>query len=285
MLKAATLATAALIAASASAGEATATIPGHADRYADRASSSLDPQVSSNWSGYAAAAPADGTAAFSDVTATWVQPKAKCTTGRGDSAAFWVGLGGDSADSQSLEQLGTEADCDADSTAPTYGAWWEIVPAASVPIPLKIRAGDRVTAAVLVKGQSVTMSLKDTTRRTRFSKTLTVAHPLDVSSAEWIAEAPSTCTANGRCRAVPLTQFGSVNFTNATAIADGHPGTISDPAWVAAPIELIASGGGGRFFGRGDVLGPGVGAVPGDLSSDGSSFSVAWQQNVAPSGP
>ena len=283
MLKAATLATVALIAACASAGEATAT--SHTDRYAARASNSLDPQVSSNWAGYAAVAPVGGTADFSDVTATWVQPKAKCTTGRGDSAAFWVGLGGDLADSQSLEQLGTEADCDASGTAPTYGAWWEIVPAASVPIPLKIRAGDRVTAAVLVKGQAVTMSLKDTTRRTRFSKTITVTHPLDVASAEWIAEAPSTCTANGRCRAVPLNQFGSVTFTNATAIADGHPGTISDPAWVAAPIELIASGGGGRFFGRGDVLGPGVGAVPGDLSSDGRSFSVAWQQNVVPPGP
>ncbi len=285
MLKAATLAIVALIAASASAGDAKTTTPRHADRYAFRASGSVDPQVSSNWSGYAAAAPTGGTAAFSDVTATWVQPKAKCSTGRGDSAAFWVGLGGDSADSQSLEQLGTEADCDANGTTPTYGAWWEIVPAASVPIPMKIRAGDRVTAAVLVKGQAVTMSLRDATRRTRFSKTVTVTQPLDVSSAEWIAEAPSTCSASGRCRAVPLTQFGSVTFTNATAIANAHPGTISDLTWVAAPIELIADGGGGRFFGRGDVLGPGVGAVPGDLSADGRSFSVAWQQNVVPPGP
>ncbi len=285
MVKAATLAIVALIVASASAGDAKTTTLKHVDRYANRASGSVDPQVSSNWSGYTAVATTGDTAAFSDVTATWVQPKAKCSTGREDSAAFWVGLGGDSTDSQSLEQLGTEADCDADSPAPTYGAWWEIVPAASVPIPMKIRAGDRVTAAVLVKGQAVTMSLKDATRRTRFSKTVTVTQPLDVSSAEWIAEAPSTCTASGRCRAVPLTQFSSVTFTNATAIANAHPGTISDPAWAAAPIELIADGGGGRFFGRGDVLGPGVGAVPGDLSADGRSFSVAWQQNVVPPGP
>jgi hypothetical protein len=281
VLKAATLAIVALVAVSASAGEARA----RTLSYAQRAGGSVDPQVSSNWSGYAAAAPTGGTAAFSDVTATWVQPKAKCSAGREDSAAFWVGLGGDSADSQSLEQLGTEADCDSDGTAPTYAAWWEIVPAASVAIPLKIRAGDRVTAAVLVKGQAVTMSLKDVTRRTRFSKTVTSTQQLDVSSAEWIAEAPSTCTASGRCRAVPLTQFGTVTFTNATAIDDGHPGTISDPAWAAAPIELIADGGGGRFFGRGDVLGPGVGAVPSDLSTDGRSFSVAWQQNVVPPAP
>jgi hypothetical protein len=284
VLKAATFAIVALIAASA-AGEAKTTTLSHAPRFAVRASGSVDPQVSSNWSGYAAVAPADATAAFSDVTATWVQPKVKCSAGRGDSAAFWVGLGGDLVDSQSLEQLGTEADCDAGGAAPTYGAWWEIVPAASVAIPLKIRAGDRVTAAVLVRGQTVTMSLKDTTRRTRFAKTITAPQQLDVSSAEWIAEAPSTCSASGRCRALPLTQFGSVTFTNAAATANAHPGTISDPSWVAAPIELIADGGGGRFFGRGDILGPGVGAVPGDLSADGRSFSVAWQQNVVPPGP
>ena len=285
MLKAATLALVAMVATSA-AGEAKTTTPGHAARFAARASGSVDPQVSSNWSGYAAVAPTDATtAAFSDVTATWVQPKVKCSAGRGDSAAFWVGLGGDLADSQSLEQLGTEADCNASGAAPTYGAWWEIVPAASVTIPLKIRAGDHVTAAVLVQGQTVTMSLKDTTRRTRFSKTITVPQQLDVSSAEWIAEAPSTCSSSGRCRALPLTQFGSVTFTNAAATANAHPGTISDPAWAAAPIELIADGGGGRLFGRGDILGPGVGAVPGDLSADGRSFSVAWQQNVVPPGP
>jgi hypothetical protein len=244
-----------------------------------------DPQVSSNWSGYAASGLDGGTATFSDVTASWVQPKVSCTVGRSDSVAFWVGLGGASEASQSLEQLGTEADCDGNGGTPTYSAWWEIVPAASVRIPLKLRPGDHVTAAVVVKGAAVTLFLKNVTRKSRFTKTLTPSQPPDVSSAEWIAEAPSECNASGFCRGVPLTQFGTVTFTNAAAIADGHPGTISDPAWTADPIELIADGGGGRFFGRGDVLGPGVGAVPGGLSADGRSFSVAWQQNVTPPAP
>jgi hypothetical protein len=272
-----------LIAASLSASGGAAKPAARA--FTVRATSAGDPQVSSNWSGYAASGLDGGTATFSDVTASWVQPKVSCVAGRSDSVAFWVGLGGDSETSQSLEQLGTEADCDGSGGAASYSAWWEIVPAASVRIPLKLRPGDHVTAAVVVKGEAVTLFLKNVTRKTRFTKTLTPSLPPDVSSAEWIAEAPSECNANGFCRGVPLTQFGTVTFTNAAAIADGHPGTISDPAWTADPIELVANGGGGRFFGPGDVLGPGVGAVPGGLSADGRSFSVAWQQNVTPPAP
>ena len=278
MLKVVVAAFAALVLASLTAGEPRAA----ALTFATRAAGATDPQVSSNWSGYAALAPVGVSAAFSDVTGTWVQPKVTCVAGRSDAVALWVGLGGDSEASQALEQLGTSAECNGSGTVPKYDAWWEIVPAAAVPIPLKIQPGDRVTAAVLVTGQKVTMSLKNLTRKTRFSKTQTVTQPLDVSSAEWIAEAPSSCTSSGRCRAVPLTQFGTVTFTNAAAIDNGHPGTISDPTWTAAPIELITDGGGGQFFGRGDVLGPGVGAVPGVLTPDGRSFSVSWQQNVTP---
>jgi Peptidase A4 family len=241
------------------------------------------PEVSSNWSGYVAVA-LDGApaATFSDVTGTWIQPKATCSPGRTDAAAFWVGLGGNSADSQALEQLGTSVSCDGSSSTPTYEAWWEIVPAASVPIRLKIRPGDRINAAVLVNGQTVTMSMRNLTRHTRFSKTMTLTQPLDVSSAEWIAEAPSNCTSSGRCTAVPLTQFGNVTFTSAAAIGNAHPGTITDPAWAQIQIELISDGATSRVFGRSDPLGPAVGAVPGDLSADGRSFSVSWQPNVSP---
>lgn len=246
------------------------------------------PEVSSNWSGYVAVGAGGAAATFSDVTGTWAQPKATCLAGRVDAAAFWVGLGGNGAGAPALEQLGTSVSCDGSSTTPTYEAWWEIVPAASVPIPLRIRPGDRVNAAVLVNGQTVTMSLKNLTRHTRFSKTMTVTQPLDLSSAEWIAEAPSNCTPNGRCTPVPLTRFGSVTFTNAAAIANAHPGTISDPVsitnpvWAPTAVELISGGSTGRFFDNTDPLGPGVGALPSDLSTDGRSFSVSWQANLSP---
>jgi hypothetical protein len=245
--------------------------------------STITPEVSSNWSGYAAIAGDAATpVTFTDVTATWREPKSACTAGRTSSAAFWVGLGGYDPASSSLEQLGTAADCNGSTRAPIDYAWWELVPAPSVRIPLSIHPGDTITAAVLVKGQTIVYSLKDVTRGTRFSKVLPVTQTLDVSSAEWIAEAPSSCSVGGRCRVVPLTNFGSVTFAKIAAIGNAHPGVLTDGAWTLAPIELIANGDGGDPIFGGDVLGPGVGAVPTDVTTDGRSFSVSWAQNLTP---
>jgi len=248
-----------------------------------RAGTIMTPEVSSNWSGYAAiSADPEAPAEFTDVTATWRVPKSTCTTDRISSAAFWVGLGGYDPASNSLEQLGTGADCDGSSKTPTYYAWWELVPAASVRIPLIVNAGDTISAAVLVAGQKLTFSLKDLTRHTRFSKVMTATQDLDTASAEWIAEAPSDCSAAGRCRPVPLTNFGTVTFSKIAAIGNAHPGTLTDGTWTSTAIELISSGSIDRFFGAGDPLGDGVGALPGDASTDGRTFSVSWQRNLTP---
>lgn len=240
------------------------------------------PQVSSNWAGYAAVAPAGSTAEFRDVTGTWVVPKVTCTLGRADAVAFWVGLGGFSEGAQTVQQLGTESECSGRSRTPTYSVWWEIVPAASVPVRMKLLPGDTVTAAVLVDGQKVTMSLKNVTRKTRFSKTIVVSHALDVTSAEWIAEAPAQCETNGRCRVVNLSKFGTVTFTKATAIGNDHAGGITDPAWEVTPLQLVTGGAVDRFFDSADVLGPGVGAAPAEPSADGRSFSISWRQGITP---
>jgi hypothetical protein len=120
---------------------------------------------------------------------------------------------------------------------------------------------------VLVNGSKVTMSIKNATRRTRFSTRVTVSQPLDVSSAEWIAEAPTACTSNGVCEVVPLTNFGSVTFSKAAATANQLSGTITNPAWVATPLQLIP-----------DASVGGLGASPGALSADGRSFRVSAQR-------
>jgi len=241
--------------------------------FAPRVAADASPQASVNWSGYAAVSPktqaalsSDPPLTFSDVTGTWTQPKARCVKGRSDAAAFWVGIGGFNEDSSTLQQLGTTAQCN-NRGVPTYFAWWEIVPAAEVRVPMKVRPGDRVTAAVLVNGSRVTMSIKNLSRRTRFSTTVSVSQPLDVSSAEWIAEAPAACTRNGVCEVVPLTNFGSVTFSKAAAVANQVSGTITDPAWLATPLHLIP-----------DTSAGGAGASPGALSADGRSFRVAWKR-------
>jgi len=249
---------------------------------AGSASADSTPLVSSNWAGYAAIAAAGQSLSFANATGTWVVPRVTCTSSRSDAVAFWVGLGGYSGDSTALEQLGTAAECSGLGTPASYYAWWEIVPAASVRIGMKVRPGDRITAGVAVDGQKVILSLHDLTHGTRFSRVQVLSQQLDVSSAEWIAEAPASCASASSCTAIPLTNFRGITFTNIAATGNDHPGTLSDPTWVATPIELITDGGQGRFFGGGDPLGPGVGAVPGAVSADGRSFAVTWQQGLQP---
>jgi hypothetical protein len=277
VLRALLFAAAALAGAAAAGGAGASTA---APAFAARAV--VTPQVSSNWSGYALVPPTVDPMTFEDVTGTWVQPKATCSTGRRDGSAFWVGLGGYAEGSPALEQLGTAAECDGTVPVPHTFAWWEIVPASAVPIPIKILPGDTITAAVLVRGQTITFSLRNVTRHVRFSKIVHTAQTLDLGSAEWIAEAPSECTPAGRCTVIPLTNFGTVTFTKAAAIGNGHPGTILDDTWNASPIELI--GGGSRLdpVDPGDILGPGVGAGPASVTADGRGFSGRWQTGLTP---
>jgi Peptidase A4 family len=224
------------------------------------AAAKADTSPSSNWAGYAVTS-TDPTApvTYTSVSGTWVQPAASCNASAAAYSAFWVGLGGYSATSQGLEQIGTESDCTTAGRA-TYGVWYELVPASSIPVKLKLFPGNRISANVTVSGQLVTVQLKNLTRKTSFTKRLFMASP-DVSSAEWIAEAPSVCDSSGdRCRTLPLADFGTVAFTSAKALAAGHGGTIVDGAWAATAIELAAF----------------TGAVPSDVSADGGSFNVTW---------
>ena len=96
---------------------------------------------------------------------------------------------------------------------------------------------------------------------------------IDVASAEWIAEAPSACSAEG-CTPMPLANFGNVTFTNTSATtADGHTGSISDPSWTAQPLQL------------GNEGDDSADAVTSTLDNSGS-FSVSWsgaQQVTDPS--
>ena len=235
-------------------------------------------QVSSNWAGYALTGTnASGTAtSYSNVVGSWVQPKVTCTARQPSYSAFWVGLGGFSDDAQALEQIGTESNCDARGR-PVYAAWYEIVPAPSIPIAMKMAPGDRMTAAVLVQGMQVTLQLTNTTRHIRVTRRVTVQQP-DLTSAEWIAEAPSSCSSSGQCRTLPLADFGTVSFARAAATGDGHAGTISDPAWQATPVELAELGQDGldpSFAGMRPSPAT-SGASPGPLSADGRGFAVAW---------
>ena len=242
--------------------------------------------MSSNWAGYVAGS-SDGSTQFSNVSGSWVQPTSTCSSGQ-DDAAFWVGIGGDDGQSSSdgssslgdgsstsLEQIGTEGNCTGNGTQ--YYAWYELVPSAPVQLNLTIHPGDHISASVGVSGSSTSFSLKDETTGQSFSQTVQSPNP-DTSSAEWVAEAPSQCDGSGNCTPLPLSDFGTVDFSNATATANGHTGPISDSDWSAQPIALGSGGSYDVSYGSG---GNTAGATPSTLSSDGSSFSVSWSQNGA----
>jgi hypothetical protein len=177
--------------------------------------------------------------------------------------------------STSLEQIGTEGNCTGNGTQ--YYAWYELVPSAPVQLNLTIHPGDAISASVGVNGSSIAFSLTDTTTGQSFNKTLQANNP-DTSSAEWIAEAPSQCDGSGNCTPLPLSDFGTVDFTGASATANGHTGTISDPNWTAQPVAL---GSGGSYDVSYAPSANSAGATPSTLSSDGSSFSVEWQSSGA----
>jgi len=232
--------------------------------------------VSANWSGYAATA---GASTFTDVTGTWKVPAASCTPGSSSSAAIWVGLGGYAANSQYLEQTGTSSDCSALGT-PSYYIWYELVqpgPAGgSVNVKLKLKVGDTVTASVVANTSGILVQVKDRTRKTSFTKQLPMTDS-DLSSAEWIVEAPSECGVGNFCRVVPLTNFGSVTFSNVSALAGGAGGTLSaNPGWTVTNINLVPQT--HHFFGdpKNGEGSSGAGASPTTPSADGKSFTVNY---------
>ncbi len=238
--------------------------------------------VSENWAGYVVGSSSQNAAEqFSSVSGSWVEPSVKCTTGQGYSA-FWVGLGGSGGQSGSLEQVGTEADCTSGGSG-DYFAWYELVPSAPVKLDLAVRPGDQVSGRVTVSGSQVTVALSDSTAGTSVARTLQMSNP-DVSSAEWIAEAPSSCDQTSNCQPLPLADFGMVNFTGASATAAGHTGTISDSNWTADAVSLDGSadgaGLGGPRFATNEAS---AAAQPSTLSGDGSAFSVTWAVSASPS--
>lgn len=224
---------------------------------------------STNWAGYAVHRAG---VSFRHVSATWIQPGATCSGGEPSYSSVWVGLGGYSPTSNALEQIGTELDCTASGKA-VSSAWYELVPAPSKTVSLAVRPGDAMHASVSVTGHRVVVELDNLTTHQRFRKTLHT-QAIDVSSAEWIVEAPSECISQYTCQALPLADFGSVGFESAqVSTTAGAVGTISG-AWARTKITLTP--GAQRLIvsrGSSDTAGA---AAPSTLRGSGSAFDVTF---------
>jgi Peptidase A4 family len=240
---------------------------------------SVPTEVSSNWGGYVVTSP-DATTpiSFTNVTGTWKQAAAKCGGSDADSqSAFWVGLGGYAENSAALEQIGTSADC-RPTGPPSYYAWYELVPDPPISFAIAIEPGDMITSSVHVSGTQVTMEVRDLTQGT-IAAQRAKAPALDLSSAEWIVEAPSSCDGSS-CDMVPLVNFGSVVISKVATVGNGHSGTLSDPAWSTIPLQLVPNSE-QQFFGGVDegvvTYNSTAGTCqPTGLTAAGRSFSLSW---------
>jgi hypothetical protein len=259
-----------VVASAATGGSASAA------RHAPRIKGATN-STSSNWSGYAATAPTP----FTDVKGSWTQPTANCSAtaspiqgphnnGKGNGngnghghgggggtqntySSFWVGLDGYS--SNTVEQTGTDADCS--GTTPVYYGWYEFYPAFPVNFSDRVAPGDAMSGEVSVSGGNVTITLHDATQGwTEHASQGGNGYAL--SSAEWIAEAPSSG------QVLPLANFGTVTFTGASATGGGTTGSISQ--FTYDPITMATSSGQ-------------VKAAPSGLTAGGSSFSVTWHHS------
>jgi hypothetical protein len=162
-------------------------------------------EESTNWSGYAASG---GDGSFNSVSASWTQPTATCDDNGDEYAAFWVGLDGFNSDS--VEQTGTDSDCDAGT--PDYYGWYEMYPADPVYFTNTVEPGDSMYASVTFTGtDTYTLTLIDYTQNWTQTET-EYESGLANSSAEVITEAPSSYYGP-----LPLADFGTVNFSGSSA--------------------------------------------------------------------
>ncbi len=248
------------------------------------------PKPTSQWSGYAVTSPtggSGGSGGFTSVTATWKQPAATCHSGVA-SSAFWVGLGGFASNSNRIEQVGAAADCTS-TNKPKYYAWYDLPPNPGVILKLKVRPADVMTASVHMNATRTQVALRivNTTTGGVYSTNLRVEGP-DVTSAEWITEAPSSCNDYGACQSIPLADFGKVRFTKVATVANGHQGTIVDKHWQDTAIKLVPHTQTDRYFPEAADAQPSsstAGAIPYGLTPAGDAFGVTWKADTEGSQP
>ncbi len=204
--------------------------------------------TSQNWAGYAAAGQ-PGT--FTSVSASWTQPAVTCTAQQTFSS-FWVGLDGDGT--QTVEQTGTEADCN--NGAATYQGWFEMFPNAPVFYNNAVAPGDAMSASVVANGGGAfTLTLSDQTQGWT-QNTDQRSATAQLGSAEIIAEAPSDANS-----VLPLSNFGTVNFSN-VAVDAAPLGNAN-----VAGLTMVSAGG--------------VTEATPSAIANGSAFSVTWDSAMA----
>jgi hypothetical protein len=198
---------------------------------------------SSNWFGYGQGTLEQGSKLFNSITGDWTVPAAtQHTSGEAEASSDWIGIGGGCVDAgctvtdSTLIQTGTEQDVDA-TGAPSYSAWWELVPAPSISISnMAVSPGDHMHASIseVVNDSDVwDLTIQDVTKNESFSTT--VPYPSTHATAEWIEETPLEIGTNAGFAALP-------NLTN-PAFSSGSVNGSAVKLTPSEQMQLIDSGG------------------------------------------
>jgi hypothetical protein len=192
---------------------------------------------STNWSGYVATG-----SHFTSASAQWVVPTVQPSETT-EYSATWVGI--DGATNSSLIQAGTEQDTSGGKT--TYYAWYELLPALSIPVEY-VSPGDEMKVSIVEDSPGTwTITIADLTSGQTVSGS--VAYSTPQASAEWIEEAPHSAAG----QQLTLADFGTAQFTNLAATSNLSSGDF--------PVDMVDA--------NGNII-----ATPGPLSNN--SFSIAY---------
>ena len=211
--------------------------------------------VSLSWSGYVAAS------SFSipqpevlAISASWNIPHVNASLTDAYSSA-WIGIGGQF--DKSLIQLGTEHDYDFTTGQATYNAWYELLPAYAVDMPINISEGDTVTASISLINSDTNqwnIQLTDITNGQGFNQNF--LYNSTRLSGEWIVERPSI---NNQIST--LCDFGSVSFSGCQIKVNSVTASIGN--FTYSKVQMINQ--------QATYL-----ASASALSANGSSFTVSY---------
>jgi hypothetical protein len=223
-----------------------------------RANSKPADANSTNWAGYAGISSTPQF--FTAVSGSWTVPAVTCTPEH-RLVSVWVGL--DGAADQTVEQLGTTSECFEGKVR--YYSWYEMYPAGSVLVSLKVKPGDVITASVVRVGKAYTLKLIDSTTKTvnNIDKVADCALTTCLDeSAEWITERPAYGIG-----VAPEAQYNApVAFSHGTATGGGSTQVIgAQPG--ATDITCV------------DATGSYVIAATSALGATGASFTNTWKNS------
>jgi len=184
----------------------------------------LNQTTSTNWAGYQLAA---GPLAYNSVQGTWIVP-AVAASSTNTASATWTGIGGGCIDlpnctatEATLIQAGTDQDYTGGRA--NYYAWWEALPAPSVPLSgaiissgknYDVRPGDLITVTITASPKVLwTIKIEDVRSGVpHWTFTTSVPYVEPGLTAEWIEESPLSAGTGGAGQ-LALSNFRRVRFS------------------------------------------------------------------------